>query len=253
MTVRSITRAIGLCWLASFPLLFGNNAAASNEKMAGVWLIEKSVFEARTTQGKRPPFKPEAAMLYEERIAARKRGDTTFDSASWCASPGLPRLMFIRTPFEIIVRPKHIAFVYEWNWWARVAYLRDTLPPEPQLPGPASQVKSDSTYVVPGSVGAALARWDGDQLTIETSQLIDTTVLDSAGMPHSDALKVIERLRLLGNDVLEDLIRIEDPETFTQPWETRVTYRRQPAGTRIREDVCLDRLRDGKPAIEEKP
>ena len=253
MTVRSFVSGIGLCLLASFPLLFGTDAAAADEKMAGVWLIEKPVFEVRTTDGKRPPFKPEAAKLYEERIAARQRGDTTFDSATWCASPGIPRLMFIRTPFEIIVRPRHIAFVYEWNWWARVAYLRDTLPPEPQQPGPWGQAKSDSTYVVPGPVGGALARWDGDRLTIETSQLIDTTLLDSAGMPHSDALKVIERLRLLSKDVLEDLIRIEDPETFTQPWETRVTYRRQPAGTRIHEDVCLDRIRDGEPAIEEMP
>jgi hypothetical protein len=252
MTARAFAIVIGLSVLASLSLSPGSSAAAINEKLAGIWLIEKPVFAVRTAEGKLPPFKAEAAKVYEERIVARKHGDTSFDSATWCASLGIPRTMFVRSPFEIIVRPKQVAFLYEWNGWARVAYFSNQLPPEPRPPGPASLTKdSTSTYVVPGSMGAALARWDGDTLVIETGSLIDTTLLDSAGTPHSDALKVTERLRLLSNDVLENRIRIEDPDTFTQTWETRVTYRRQPAGTRIHEDVCLDRIRDGAPAIKE--
>jgi hypothetical protein len=73
------------------------------------------------------------------------------------------------------------------------------------------------------------------------------TVMDSYGLPHSDDLIMTERYRLLGDNVLENRMRFEDPETFSEPWETVVTYRRQSA--RLQEDVCLDRIKQGEPAI----
>ena len=38
-----------------------------------------------------------------------------------------------------------------------------------------------------------------------------------------------------------DRIMIEDPATFSRPWEAVVTYKRQPDAI-FAEDVCLDRL-----------
>jgi hypothetical protein len=43
----------------------------------------------------------------------------------------------------------------------------------------------------------------------------------------------------LDADTLEDVITIDDPKTYTKPWSTRVTYRRQP-GLRLKEYVCTD-------------
>ena len=40
---------------------------------------------------------------------------------------------------------------------------------------------------------------------------------------------------------LEDRIRIEDPEFFTKPWETVVTYKRQ-LDEPLPKKVCLDSL-----------
>jgi hypothetical protein len=59
---------------------------------------------------------------------------------------------------------------------------------------------------------------------------------------------ITETLRLKGRDVLENRIRIDDAKTYTSPWEVLVTYRRQ-AHAQLKEDVCLDRIRNGKPAI----
>ena len=99
------------------------------------------------------------------------------------------------------------------------------------------------------TVGLSRGEWVDDKLVVKTDHLIDTTPIDSAGLPHSDALKLTETLRLRSPDVLSR-IRFEDPATFTRPWETVVTYRRKP-GARIQEDVCLDRLQAGEPAVKE--
>jgi hypothetical protein len=98
--------------------------------------------------------------------------------------------------------------------------------------------------------GFANGRWEGDVLVVETDHLAATTLLDGAGMPHSNQLKLVERIRLTSPDALENRIRFEDPGTFTAPWETVLTFRRQTGATPV-EDVCLDRLQTGEPAVRE--
>jgi hypothetical protein len=75
-------------------------------------------------------------------------------------------------------------------------------------------------------------------------------LLDGAGLPHSQALKITEHVSLRSPDVLVDRIRIEDPEVFTTSWETLVTYKRQRDAV-IEEDVCLDRIKNNQPAVKE--
>lgn len=256
--------------------------AQAADSVAGVWRIEAPVKAVRTVDGKEPPLKPEAAQTYRRHIAARKAGDTSFDSATWCASVGMPRAMFIDSPFQIVVSDPYVAFLHEWNWWARVVYLagaidpsaaaaaaRD-LPPEGEGPPPGAgpppgegpppgagpppeELQAGDPIdegALKGPMGISRGHWEGDALVVETQDIGPLTLIDGAGLPHSDALKVTETLRLRGPDILEDRIRFEDPEVFTRPWETVVTYRRQ-LGVRIQEDVCLDRIRDGSPAVKE--
>jgi hypothetical protein len=252
-SLRALLAAVGAA-LVSVAAAHAAVPTSEQMQLSGVWRVEKPVFQVRTIDGRLPPFRAEAAKIYQERIAARKRGDTSFDGATWCASVGMPRMMFIDAPFEIIVRPSRVIFLYQWNWWTRIVDMASVLAPAPPLPGPTTtpsgQTTEDFGASVPGPMGAALGRWDGNTLVVRTTDLIDTTLIDGAGTPHSDALKLTERVRLLSADRLEDLIRIEDPDTFTAPWETRVTYRRQPGAT-IKEDVCLDRIKRGEPAVKE--
>jgi len=207
-------------------------ASWSPESFNGVWLIEEEVLELRASDGSAPPLLPEAARIHEANRKAYRAGDTSFDRATWCASPGIPRLQLVAHPFEIIVNPLMVGFFYEWNRWARLV----------ELTGANFEV------LYPMSFGTASGRFEGEALVIETRGLMSATVLDSMGLPHSDELVMTETYRLRGDGVLENRIRFEDADTFTGPWETVVTYRRQP-GARIREDVCLDRIRQGQPAI----
>jgi hypothetical protein len=255
----------------------------SHEQIAGAWLIDKPVFALRTADGGVPPLKPAAAKVYQDRQAARAKGDTSFDSATWCASLGMPRMLLVNYPFEVIVRPKQVALLHQWNWWARLVYMPNALdkdasaPPPPGIgppggppgappggppgappggppgapPGARGVAASGEQEIEPTSTGFSQGKWEGDVLVVETDHIANGTLLDSAGMPHSSHLKLVERIRVLGTDVLEDRIRIQDDETFVRPWETLVTYRRQAKASRY-EDVCLDRIRAGEPAVREQ-
>jgi hypothetical protein len=102
---------------------------------------------------------------------------------------------------------------------------------------------------VPTSMGVAVGHWESDTLVIESGGMRDETMLDGAGLPHSDQIRLTERLRLLSKNVLEDRFAVDDPQTYTRPWETVMTYRRPPADS-AKEDVCLDRIRLGEPAVK---
>jgi hypothetical protein len=103
----------------------------------------------------------------------------------------------------------------------------------------------------PLSLGLSKGQWEGETLVVKTTDLsADNTLLDSAGMPRSEAMKITEKMRLLTPTTLEVRFTIDDPETFTQPWDTVVRFKKLPKGTDIKEDICLDRVDAGKPAVD---
>jgi hypothetical protein len=207
----------------------------TREQFSGVWQIEKPISAIRTVSGKRPPLLPEAAKIYQEHVAARRRGDTSFDGATWCAAAGLPRLMLMSYPFQIEVQPKYVVFLHEWNWWAHVVYLEEAMARRfakaqsgnvevPSAPPPAIDIAgaapalpgtdSGDEIFQPSAMGFSTGQWEGNVLIVDTSDFIESTLIDDAGLPHSDQMKVTERLRLTRTDELENLIRIEDPSMY---------------------------------------
>ncbi len=91
--------------------------------------------------------------------------------------------------------------------------------------------------------GFSVAHWEGDTLVVETDQLVADSVLDTTHLPHSDALKVVERFRKLAPDKLEDRITLIDDKAYTRPWTTIRTYTRKP-GEQILQYVCEENNRN---------
>lgn len=211
------------------------HAGAAPPNLNGVWQVASEIKELKTVDGKTPPLTAAAEKVYAANRARWAKGDLAFDPAAKCISPGLPRILYLPYPFEIIQTSRRVHYMFEWNYWNRHIELRD--------------MKLEVPY--PLSLGISSGRWDGDTLVVDTIGLRgDNTLLDAAGMPHSQALKLTERIRLVdGGRALETRIRFEDPATFKEPWETVVRFRKLPAGTEIKEDICLDRIDAGKPAI----
>jgi len=198
------------------------DALAAPPDLSGVWFIAHHVDALKTVDGHAPPLTPEAKSVLDAHHAAAAKGDYSFDGTTRCLPPGLPRLLLMKEPFEILQRPKAIYFVHQLNRLPRRAYFDEALP----------------TDVDPHYLGYSVAKWDGDALVIDTNGFDDSTLLDNAGLPHSEALHLTERYQLSADGKRLHLgLTIEDPKTFSMPWSAQADYVKRP-GYELQEDVC---------------
>ncbi len=102
---------------------------------------------------------------------------------------------------------------------------------------PSAKVLNDPTYA-----GYSTGRWEGDTLVVETVALNANSLMDAAS-PHSEELKVRERIRFTSPDAIEDRMTITDPRALLEPYETVRTYRRAvPGNDELREFACPEGL-----------
>ena len=98
--------------------------------------------------------------------------------------------------------------------------------------------------------GDSFGHWEGDTLVVDTINFNQYIWLNSKWAPHSDALHLIERYRLVGNgQYLEVKMTAEDPDVLTKPY----TYTRyfQKMNTEMPQYLCTDDL--VKPTIPNLP
>jgi hypothetical protein len=89
-----------------------------------------------------------------------------------------------------------------------------------------------------------VAKWQGDTLVIDTTGFNDSTWLDESGLPHSEALQTVERIRLKDASTLEDRITFTDANVFSTPWTAVLTFKKKP-GYLVKVDYCLGRTGQG--------
>ena len=207
-------------------------AEAAPPDMTGYWMVDRYIEEVKTLDGRVPPLKPEAKALYEQHKADRKAGRLEFDLTAKCVSPGVPRMMFLPYAVEFLQRPHELTILFAWNH----LYRNIDLSGKPAV----------ADY--PMYTGASSGQWEGNTLVIQTTGLKEEALLDAAGLPGSLELKVTERYTMQGKK-LTNVITIDDPANYTKTWQTQVTYHRLPDSYEFFEDVCLDRIDAGQPAI----
>jgi hypothetical protein len=108
----------------------------------------------------------------------------------------------------------------------------------------------------PTWMGYSVGHWDGDTLVIESAGFNDKTWLDGDGHPHTEALRVIERLRRPDFGHLELERTLEDPKALAQPLVIPIKFEFD-ADTEMLEYVCAENERDrshlvGKAADDKK-
>ncbi|MBI4885854.1 MAG: hypothetical protein HY824_02065 [Acidobacteria bacterium] len=168
-------------------------------------------------EGNEIPYQPSAAAKKRENFANR----LTADPETMGYLPGVPRIMYMPFPFQILQTPTHVAMVFEYDRALRTIYTNGT--PHPM--GPINWWLGDSR-----------GRWDGDTLVVDVVHFTDQTWLDRAGNFHSDALHLVEHYALIGPDHLRYEVTVEDPQVFTRPWKmSMLLYRRKEPDLRLLE------------------
>jgi hypothetical protein len=89
-------------------------------------------------------------------------------------------------------------------------------------------------------MGDSRGRWDGRSLVVETTNLNGTTGSygrNGNGNPTSQAARFVERFTPGDGDTLQYEVRIEDAQTWNQPWTVAFPLTRA-AGYTIYEYAC---------------
>ena len=85
----------------------------------------------------------------------------------------------------------------------------------------------------PTWMGHSIGRYDGDTLVIDTVGIKDQVWLDAKGHPHTDALRLEERIRRISPDRLEMEITVDDPKTYKKPWKIKMVKGLQAPGSQF--------------------
>jgi len=92
--------------------------------------------------------------------------------------------------------------------------------------------------------GHSVGRWEKGTFVIETVALDPVTWIDDAGTPHSEALRIVERLRRVNLTTLSVSVEFNDPKTFTKPWTgIAKTFKLYPDWEYIPGIACEDRFK----------
>jgi hypothetical protein len=106
---------------------------------------------------------------------------------------------------RIVQAPGVVAITYEMIHDTRVFYTDG----RPHVGQPIRQYLGDSR-----------ARWEGDVLVVETTNLTDQTSIgpNGNGLRHSAQMKFTEKFKRVANDIVQYQITIDDPVTYARPY-----------------------------------
>jgi hypothetical protein len=106
---------------------------------------------------------------------------------------------------RIVQSPGAVAFSYEMLSDTRIFYTDGR-------PHVGSNIKM--------YLGDSRARWDGEDLVVETTNMTDRTAfgVNGNGPLHSTQIKVTERFRRVAADIVQYQITVDDPLTYERPF-----------------------------------
>jgi hypothetical protein len=240
-----------MAWLTATPSGQGTGAPAlprapdGRPDLSGIWQVmntaawdlqdhsaQKGVpAGVGVVEGNDIPYKPEALEKKRQNYANR----ATADPETKCYLPGVPRIMYMPHPFQILQAPRQLTMLFEYVHATRYVHTNGT----PHPPGHIDWWMGDSR-----------GRWDGDTLVVDVVHFNEETWFDRAGNFHSDALHLVERFTLVDADHLNYEVTVEDPKVFTRPWRmSMIFYRHKEKNAQLLEYDCYAFDREFHPPV----
>jgi hypothetical protein len=207
--------------------------------LTGVWLHANSA-TSNFRFAPPPGFKltPEAQVHYDAARKAQAEGKVYRDDIGQCWPAGLPLIMTRVWPIAMMQYPTAVYMVSEFMNSLRVVYL--------------DRPHSDPDVVVRTHNGESIGRWEGDTLVIDTQFFIGHHHWIDSGIPASDAMHVVERVRMVNEGrTLEIEYAIRDPKSFEGEWKWTKQWNRVDDRD-IAEVSCYPDLNDHMPSTRAK-
>jgi hypothetical protein len=225
------------------PLPSGPTSLVNRSRRNGVGNILRLVGDYTN-----PILKPEAAEVVKKHgeVSLRGIGDPTPRNQCW---PGGVPFVFPSGATQLLQQPDKITILYNYDHQFRHVRLNQSHP----------------AHVTPSWYGDSVGHYEGDTLVIDTVGLKigPFAMVDWYGTPHTPALHVVERYRLLDYEAAKEGLErdakenfrvqpeptdrgkylqlrftVDDEGVFTTPWTATMTYWRGSADWT--ESVCAE-------------
>jgi hypothetical protein len=168
--------------------------------LSGLWRIDSGAYGGNVVADLPiADIQPWADALYKERMENLGKDDPT----TFTCLPQGPRAMLGSAGWaRIIQTPLLTAILFE-NFNQRQIFTDGrALPKDPN----------------PSFMGYSVGRWEGDTLLVDSHGYNDRTWLDFGGHPHSEGLRITERLRRRAFGHIDVQTTFADPTIYAKPW-----------------------------------
>jgi hypothetical protein len=176
-----------------------------------------------------PPVRRDPPSYTPWALEQNKKLNPVDDPIAHCLLPGVPRIITMPMPLEIVQTPEKIVILYEAFRAYRIIPIDDKL--------------RHPDDIVPTWMGDSVGRWDGDTLVVDVIGFNDRTWLAGGPSVHSEELHVVERYRRTPEGTIAYEATVSDPKALTKPWITGATLR-TPPNARVEEYECLENNQD---------
>ena len=191
--------------------------------LSGMWGWQPGKYLGAVWQEQGPQhLQPWALELVKQRSERMGKDDP----ANFDCLPQGPRMnLFAPIPVKFVQTPALLIILSEDMSYRQIFLDGRTLPKDPD----------------PSFMGYSVGRWEGDTLVVETIGFKDRTWLDFAGTPHTEQLRVTERIRTAFGH-LEIVQTVDDPGVFKAPFTVKMGAQLAP-DTELLEYVCAENER----------
>ena len=197
---------------------------------------ERDPFSPLRGDAANPNLQPWAAEAVKKYAEAEAGGHHIPTPQEVCRPSGVPMVLTLPGPMEIVQTPREVTFIYQRDGQVRHALLQP----------------SHSRIAKPSPYGESIAHYEGDTVVVDTIGMTGDTPVDLFGTPHTEDIHVVERYRIVGQGDrarLQVQIAVDDPKAFKQPWGGVLFYgglvgSRWAGQTELEEETCAENNRD---------
>src|SRR5256714_9598030 len=183
-----------------------------------------------------PILKPAAAEVVKKHAELGVKGIGDPNPRNQCWPEGVP-FVFTNGPTQLVQQPDKVTILYAYDHQVRRVRMNQTHP----------------AHVTPSWYGDSVGHYEGDTLVVDTvgMKVGKYSMVDWYGTPHTEALHVVERYRLLDPQAAKEgferdakqhnvadgmrnasprgkylqlQFTVEDKGVFTTPWTATMTY-----------------------------
>lgn len=171
-------------------------------------------------------------------MKAAAEGKVYRNDIGLCWPIGMPIMMLRAWPVHMIQLSNSIYMVQELMNELRIIFMDGRKHTDPDL-------------AIPSWAGESIGHWEGDTLVIDTTNFVNDRhwISERQGLPGSDQLHIVERIKMVDKDTLRDEFTFEDPKVFVGSWS--ITKQMKRTNNRDLQEVhCLPDLNDHMPTTQ---